>query len=103
MNASAGTEEEKGTCNQGAHTASAPVAEHLGIKDGGSLFLISQPYISIKEFKFIHINNSCSYYATRSECGMHINLSLSHSNRSASVMIPVLLGENNTKDEILVH
>lgn len=34
---------------------------------------------------------------------MHINLSLSHSNRSASVIIPVLLGENDTKGEILVH
>lgn len=81
----------------------APVAEHLGIKDEGSLFLINQSYISIKEFKFIHINNSCTYYALHSECGTHINLSLSHSNRYASVIIPVLLGENDTKGEILVH
>lgn len=81
----------------------APVAEHLGIKDEGSLFLINQSYISIKEFKFIHINNSCSYYAPHSECGTHINLSLSHSNRYASVIIPVLLGESDSKGEILVH
>lgn len=81
----------------------APVAEHLGIKDEGSLFLINQSYISIKEFKFIHINNSCTYYAPHSECGTHINLSLSHSNRYASVIIPVLLGENDSKGEILVH
>lgn len=46
----------------------AALAEHLGIKDGGSFFLINQSYISIKEFKFIHINNSCTYYATHSEC-----------------------------------
>lgn len=103
MNTSAGAEEEVGTCNREPRLPRAPGAESPGIKKGGSLFLINQPYISIKEFKFIHINNSCIYYATHSEHRVHISLSLSHSNSSASVIIPVLLGENDTKSEMLVH
>lgn len=34
---------------------------------------------------------------------MHINLSLSRSNRSASAIIPAVLQENDTKGDILVH
>lgn len=34
---------------------------------------------------------------------MHINVSLSRSNRSASALIPVLSRENDTKGDILLH
>lgn len=103
MNTSAGTEEEMGTCNQGAHTVLSSCGRAPRYQRWRN-FISNQPVLhSIKQFKFIHINNSCTYYAAHSECGTHINLSLSHSNRSASVIIPVLLGEDDTKGEILVH